>query len=554
MDTAASGRARETKAAGLVARGCAGVLDLLLVGLCVVAIAEILARAGRYLPIEISVIVAYALYTAILAALSVKTVGGWICGARVAGLQGQKLGPLRALVRAVAVALAQLMLFLPFLILLTRRDKRGWHDRLAGSRVTIDPASRRERRIRAGVLLALCVLISVWIVQTLVRYHVYRQWNHDADAAGLTLLGDTDKAITVGSLTTQQRDDITQWLGENTVEPSEYLINTARSHRVTLVGEMHGVRQNLEFLNRIIGDLYHQADVRVIALECLSDVQDSDVRRLVTGREFDRELFGKIAREHAWPTWGYRNHWRVLETVWQLNQTVPPDDRMRVVGIMPALDLVTFHMVKYGPWWEKLRLVRLVPNLPALAMHDAHYARCVERAAFGEPSGRTLVWVGGAHTPLTFTGRVRREGKTVTHTYRMGAMLAGRYPRQIAQVVLHNDFDHPQIAPLIESALADRGKPQAGFDVARSPLIAVFDEAAPIWRRRDSYRPCFGDLAQGYILLAPADQLEQDTWWQGYITPRVFGRHRPFLEQVTQRPLADHRDAEEHIHRAFNNF
>ena len=540
--------------AGLLARGCAGVLDLCLIGLVVVAIAEVLTRTGRYLPIEISVIVIYGLYTGILIALSGKTLGGWVCGVRVANLQNEKLSPLRALIRAVAVALAQLLLFLPFLILLAKRDKRGWHDTLAGSQVTINPASRGQRRIRADVLLVLCAFVSVWTIQSLARYRVHRQWNRDADAAGFTLVGDTDQAISVQSLTTQQRDDITQWLGENSLAPSEYLIHTAANHQVTLVGEAHGIRQNLEFFNEIIGALYHKAKVRVIALECLSDVQDTDVKRLIMARKFDRALFGKIARQHAWPTWGHQNHWRVLETVWQLNQTVPPDDRMHVVGIMPAVDLVSFHMVKYGPWWEKLRLARLIPNFPAMVMHDAHYASCVERAAFGASPARTLVWVGGAHTPLTFANRVKRGRRTFSHTYRMGAMLAGRYPGRVAQVVLHNDFDQPETALFIESTIARKGEAQAGFDVAGSPLAPVFDEAAPFWRRRDGYRPCFGDLAQGYILLAPVDQLQRDTWWQGYITPKMFGRYRPFLEMVTERPLADHRNAEKHIHLAFNNF
>jgi len=554
MDTTASKSTQEMAPAGLPARCCAGLLDLCVVTLAVVAIAEILARTGRYLPIEITVIATYALYTAILVALSGKTLGGWICGVRVTNLQNQRLSPMRAVIRAIAVALAQLMLFIPFLILLTKRNKRGWHDGLAGSQVTINPASRRQRLIRTSILLVLGAFISVWIIQTLAQYHSLRQWNHDADRTGLSLLGDMDQAISIQSLTLQQRDDITQWLGENTLDPSEYLISTAAKYQVTLVGETHGVKQNLEFFNQIIPDLYHKAQVRVIALECLSNVQDGDVRELITASTFDRELFMNIAREHPWPTWGYQNHWRVLETVWQLNQTLPADDPMHVVGIAPSIDLVSPQMVKYGPWWEKLRLVRLIPSLPKVFVYAVYDARCVERAAFGVSPARTLVWVGGAHTPLTFTGRTKRGGGAFSHSYRMGGMLAGRYPGQVAQVALHSNFDQPEIAAFLESGLAQTGKAQVGFDVAGSPLAPLFDDTAPVWLRRDSYRPCWGDRARGYIFLVPADQLEPDTWWQGYITPRMFGRYRPFLEMVTQRSLADHRDAEKHIHLAYNNY
>jgi uncharacterized RDD family membrane protein YckC len=554
LDTTTSERTQEMVPAGLLARCCAGILDLGLIALVVRAVAEILAGTGRYLPIEITVIATYALYAALATTLFGKTLGGWICGVRVTNLQNQRLSAIGAVIRAIAVAIAQLMLFIPFLILLTKRNRRGWHDRLAGSQVTINPASRRHRSIRTCILLILCACISVWIIQTLAQYHSLGQWNRDADTAGLSLLGDTDQAISIQSLTPQQRDDITQWLGANTLDPSEYLINTAAKYQVTLVGERHGIRQNLEFFNRMIPDLYHRAQIRVIALECLSDVQDRDVQRLITASEFDRELFMNIAREHPWPTWGYQNHWRVLETVWQLNQTLPADDCMRVVGIMPPIDLVSLHMVKYGPWWEKLRLVRVLPDLPKMFMHDAHYARCVERAAFGASSARALVWVGNYHTRLTFTGRTRRDGGVFSHSYRMGGMLAGRYPGQVAQIALHSNLDQPAIAAFIESGLAQTGKSQVGFDVAGSPLAPLFDETAPIQLRLENYRPCWGDLASGYIVLAPADQLEPDTWWQGFINPRMFGRYRPFLEMVTQRTLADHRDAEKHIHLAFNNY
>ena len=540
--------------AGLLARSCAGILDLALVALVVVVVAEILAGTERYLPIEISVVIAYALYTSLAVAIWGKTLGGWISGVHTTSLQNQKLSPVRAGIRAAAVAFSQLLLFLPFLVLLGRRRKRGWHDLLAGSRVTVNPASYRQKRIRAAVLIVPGMLLSIWFVRTAIQYHNYRRWNRDADGAGFSLLSDTGQAVTVQSLSVAQRDQITQWLSANAIDPCEYLINTAATHQVTLVGEVHGVRQNLEFFNRVIPALYHRAGVRVIALECLSDTQDGDVNELITAHEFDRGLFLRIARGHCWPTWGYRNHWRVLETVWQLNQTVPAEERMRVVGIMPALDLVSFHMVKYGPWWEKLRLVRMLPGAPALFTHDAHYARCTERAAFGPLGARTLVWVGNAHTPLTFTGRTVRDGDASSHTYRMGAMLAGRYGNQIAQVVLHNSLNCPGLVPLIESGLAATDRPRAGFDIAGSPLAPILDETSPLWLRRDDCWLCFEDMARGYIVLAPADQLEQDAWWQGFISARMFGRYRPFYEAVTEQALVDHLDAERRIYLAYQNF
>ena len=126
MDTAANERTPKMAPAGLLARCCAGVLDLCLIGLVVVAVAEVLTRTGRYLPIEITVIMIYAVYTAILITLFGVTLGGRICGVLVIGLQNERLSLLHTLVRAVAVAL-------PYIHTGSDRPALGqapdWHDR-----------------------------------------------------------------------------------------------------------------------------------------------------------------------------------------------------------------------------------------------------------------------------------------------------------------------------------------------------------------------------------------------------------------------------------------
>ena len=64
------------KSAGFWARFTAGLIDLAGIAAIVVVMAEVLAVFGMYIPIELSVIIAYAAYTAVSIAWKGQTLGG----------------------------------------------------------------------------------------------------------------------------------------------------------------------------------------------------------------------------------------------------------------------------------------------------------------------------------------------------------------------------------------------------------------------------------------------------------------------------------------------
>jgi hypothetical protein len=106
---------------------------------------------------------------------------------------------------------------------------------------------------------------------------------------------------------------------------------------VLVFGELHGTKDYLDFLNELLPVVYKRAGVTVLAMEvCLAE-DNSELERLVTGATFDRDLALKLARHEPWGTWGFKEYWDVLETVWRLNQAIPPNQkRMRLIGWNPA--------------------------------------------------------------------------------------------------------------------------------------------------------------------------------------------------------------------------
>lgn len=109
------------------------------------------AAAGALFPIFF-----LAYYTLLNADLR-QTPGKWIVGIRVVSAEGAPLSKKAALKRAAAYILSAIPLGLGFFWALFRKDKRAWHDSLAGSRVV----EARPRGTFARIVIAVAALMII---------------------------------------------------------------------------------------------------------------------------------------------------------------------------------------------------------------------------------------------------------------------------------------------------------------------------------------------------------------------------------------------------------
>lgn len=525
------------------------MIDLAAISLFIALAANIAASFGLYVPIELTILALYTLYNAICQPIWSCTLGQWACEIKVVRRNGRPMGYLASSIRALIQTLSLLLLGLPFIAVAVRSDKRGWHDLLARTEVQFMTKPTTRRRWAVAVV---CACIACWsLYQGYTWIHlfgIHHAFTEDANQTRLRNSETVKDRVEVNSLDDRALDEISTWLDGNWQDPAPYLVHFAAQHRVTIVGEVHGKKPFLEFLNRSIPELYHTAGVRVIALECCRRDQDALLRKLVTADEFDEALLLNIARGHPWHAWGYEEHWRVLESVWKLNQSLPHTSKpMHVVGIFPSIDLISFRMLKEG---HVLRLFRLLDDLPLLFMHDAFYARCVERQAF-DLQRRTLVWVGASHAIQCQSSQKTRNDQSRCH-FRMGAMLCGRYGRQVGSVFLHNDYKFKNIAGLLERCSVVQETKQIGFTITDSPLGLVCDNAWPETKYGRVELPLKAFFT-GYIVVAPLEEVVPCAWWKSYINRRMFGLYKPFYEKLCERKLRDYQEAnrymEEGVHR-----
>ena len=537
-------------AAGFWVRWAATWIDALLAYVAATALVAIAARGGRYLPFELTLLVAWLAHSVLLVALRGQTAGKAWCGLSVRSRNGGRIGFRRTLFREFAGKLVSGVFFLAgFVWVAISRHKLAWHDYLAGTAVVRDPTARRRAGVGWLVGLAISLAVTGLLAGEAMRAGLLMaQMNSGASETAAYLKRDAADAREVSSLNEENRAQLNEWLDQNGKDPLEYAVEAAARHEVVIFGEFHGQRPELMFLNELIPEAYRRAGVTCVALEVCLARDNSAIQRLVTAPHFDRQSALEIARRQLWGTWGWKEHWDVLETVWQLNRSLPAGSKkVRVVGLDQPIDLQSIGMLQLGdnpatdcPLWEKLRVFRLVRALPRVLARDAFMARQVELEII-EKGERGIVWVGRNHSPI----HCPQIGPGRSATNRMGFLLGRRLGNRVFQIRLHG-YDlpapvvdagaaapPPQMGEFLESVMRQRRDAPVGFSVANSPFALLRDAGS--FEYHAEPRLVLADVASGYVFLCARRDLSSCQWLDGYVSEEMFVANKPFYQAFGRR-------------------
>jgi uncharacterized RDD family membrane protein YckC len=520
--------------AGFCVRFAAVWIDTLIVYILVKTAIALLNYCGVYVPIELTVIIALGAYSAVLLGWKGRTLGKAICGLAVCSLDESPIGYLRAFYReTICKAVSAVFFFGGFLRVAFSRNKRAWHDSLSRTVVVYSPDARRARVVPPLVLAMSALLVGPRTVQVTLACCEANRLAVEPDIINSLSQRDPSSLSDVSELEPNDRLVFAEWLNNNGLDPIEYAVQTARKHQVTIFGETHFKQEYLQFLSRLIPELYHRAGITCVAMEVCQAEDNAKLVQLVTSETFDRDIAIQIARNGPWQAWGCREYWDVLETVWRLNQSLPAEkSKMRVVGLMDyKWDGPSLGLVRSGPLWERLRVFRVLDDIALiLKAGDGIYARNVEKEII-EKGEKGIVWVGASHSPTNYVFRQKYA--------RMGFMLHHKYGSRVFQIRLHEPYCGEAIAALIERT----AKGPVGFDVASSPYGPLRDDSSIYFRHQP--KVCFSDMASGYIFLKAYKRLNRCDWLNGYISKDMFVRNKPFYEALCGRKLKDHREANE---------
>jgi uncharacterized RDD family membrane protein YckC len=509
-----------------------------------------------YVPFEITTMIAGIVYSSIFIASRGYTLGKKICGLIVLGKDDKPLAIFTVVLReSISKIISTIVLLLGFFWIGITKSKRGWHDYLVGSKVI---QTSKQNRKMAIVSFTLPLLITVFLLheQIVDGFTLFPK----AIAMKLSPLPESfynnrDKSglIEVSSLGPLDDSLFLDWLNQNAKSPEEYLIESASKNQITLLGEMHDNKENLDFLNKIIPDLYHKAGVRCIAMECFPIEMNNKVQKLINGKEYDIERALEVARSSPWKLWGSKGYWDVFETVWKLNKTLSDkNEKMRVIGIDTKWDGPSIALMGVGdnplasPFWEKLRIFGILDDFMKLILRDEIMAINIENELIKKEL-KSIVLIGTAHSNTHYAQQLYIMG-TNKIICRMGCLLHRKYGNKIFQIRLHQWFlsptfnvEGPLIGEFLERIMDKRSNTPAGFNVENSPFANLRDTNTVYFYNQPKVN--FNDIASGYIYLRPNRESNKCKWMEGYISKEMFMGNKVFYELFFQSKMQDKADS-----------
>lgn len=533
---------------GFWVRSAAAALDLLFLYVFLRVLEAVLVHAGVYFPFEAAFLVLAAVYFAGSVAWGGTTPGKWLCGLKIIDQAGKRVGILRALVQEIpGKILSAVPLFAGF-IAVAGREKRGWHDRIAGTVVVRQRRNRRTRLTAAIGLGTAALIVGIWITGTILMTADALSVLPSSPGEPRYIGRDAESLVEVSTI--ENTKQYVSWLHENAMTAEEFVLEKCRSYDVVIFGEIHEQKVPLAFLCEILPRLYHEAGVRCIAMEWLLAEDNDTIERLVTADGYDDDLAVELARHQSWGVWGFKSYVDVLHAAWDLNRKLPASaEKMGIVGLDIPIDIPSIALCGISdapldaPLWERLRIFRVVREIPKFLLRDVFMARQVEREAL-EKGKRTVVWVGSSHSTIF----CRNPGPDVGGWGGMGYILHGKYPDRVTQILIHaalfsesDGRSEPKISGFLEDVIRERGGDPVGFEVTGSPFDPLRDSENFAFR----YVPemSLSDLASGYLFLGPVESLGKSEWIPGFITPEMFARNRPLYVGFGKRENVDVRSA-----------
>lgn len=557
----------EPKTGGKWSRASAVWIDSLVVYAIMRVIAGTAQTLGLYVPRELTFLVLAVVYSIAFIAWRGWTPGKALCGLRVqANGSGngrlmrfafrESLGKILSVAVFLVGVLAMVLWkplglrdFIPFGMLIplvlavvapiaaiALQWRRPLHDVLAGTRVVRDQGNRWSR---LGPWVAICTL-GLLLVSPIRPWLAAQQADSEMGVgSGYVLPAHTRNAadlVETENLGEEDERKLARWLDEHGSDPVKFAVAKASAHRLVIFGEQHEQRETLQYFNELIPVLYDRAGVTRIGMEMFMATENAAIAELVTAAEFDHEGALALARRmDTWGAWGFKGYWQILETVWQVNQSISASEsKIEVIGLGVPIDAMSFSMVgiEEGPGsntppWEKLRLARLLSDFPLMLKRDEIMAQTAAARILDE-GAKGIILIGAAHSAIRCPMPGRADGSKA----RMGFMLSQKYPGDVFQIAMHQSMastDSPEqgLSSVIERVMRQRNDLPVGFDVEGGPFAFLRDGSS--WEFADE-RLAFGDIATGYVFLAPLEKINRSEWVPGYVSTAMFVANRPFYE------------------------
>jgi len=290
--------------------------------------------------------------------------------------------------------------------------------------------------------------------------------------------------------------------------PEEYLVRQFANHDIIFLGEMHGVRQNLEFLQRLIPRLY-AAGVYNLGYEFSRYKDQAKIDRLLSLPSYDPRIANDLLSEIDL-TYVTQEYTDVYKVAWELNHRLPPGARrFRIV----ALNIDESGQTPADAWGGQ-----------RLNIHDQtniFWAQVISKEFLANHE-KALIYSGSGHSYTRFFFQRKQD-----HSFSAGNLVHNFIPNRVMTVWLHGDAERKALTRQIDELIeASNGvdRPRA-FDTQSTPFGALpLAISGYVFGKQNCGPFTLADVADGYIWLARRTDLRGVRFIKGFITPANIAR------------------------------
>lgn len=141
------------------------------------------------------------------------------------------------------------------------------------------------------------------------------------------------------SVSAQNVSEYSDYLNNNAVDAKDYVLDKLKNYRIVAIGEDHWIADHTPFFCEVLKAAAKNKETRpsVVAVEFGSELDQTTAQNVVLSSKFEPDSVIKIL-QHAPDVLGnpYREYFDVFKCIWEINQTLPKDERIRVRLLDPA--------------------------------------------------------------------------------------------------------------------------------------------------------------------------------------------------------------------------
>lgn len=309
-----------------------------------------------------------------------------------------------------------------------------------------------------------------------------------------------------------------EYLSLNRISPDDYLLSKFKTNDIILLAEDHCVKENLEFLQSLVPQLY-QAGVYAIGMEFGASEDQSKLDSLLNAPDYNEDLARQLMFNYN-VGWAFKEYMDVYKSVWMFNKSLSADKpKFRVINLSYRFDWSAFIGVRTP---ENMTLVFKNGN------PETYRFNIVEKEIIDKKE-KILIITGDIHafTKYKFplydylsVNFVRFENSN------FGNLLYRKYGNKVFSILLHKPFsNYPNRRPNlvspangnIEKIMAKLNYPKVGFDLATTPMGQLIDSS---YYSMGYNNFKLSDIYDGYIFLAPLNKLHGCTIDTLFITDK----------------------------------